>query len=67
MSSSYGENIRLTIFGQSHSAAIGMTLEGVPAGETIDEEKLNRFLEREETIIQRREKKQTRRSSFAAS
>lgn len=46
MSSSYGENIRLTIFGQSHSAAIGMTLEGVPAGETIDEEKLNRFLER---------------------
>lgn len=29
MGSSYGENIKLTVFGQSHSAAIGMTLEGV--------------------------------------
>lgn len=46
MSSSYGENIRLTIFGQSHSAAIGMTLEGIPAGERIDFEELNRFLSR---------------------
>ena len=46
MSSSYGENIRLTIFGQSHSPAIGMTLEGLPAGETIDLEELQRFLQR---------------------
>lgn len=46
MSSSYGENLRLTIFGQSHSCAIGMTLEGVPAGEKIDLEILQRFLNR---------------------
>ncbi|MCR5482036.1 MAG: chorismate synthase, partial [Clostridia bacterium] len=46
MSSSYGENIRLTIFGQSHSPAIGMTLEGIPAGEKVDMEELNAFLER---------------------
>lgn len=46
MSSSYGENIRLTIFGQSHSKSIGMTLEGVPAGEKIDMDKLMAFLER---------------------
>lgn len=46
MSSSYGENIRLTIFGQSHSPAIGMTLEGIPAGERIDLERLQRFLRR---------------------
>ena len=46
MSSSYGENIRLTIFGQSHSEAIGMTLEGIPAGEKIDCEELYRFLDR---------------------
>ena len=46
MSSSYGENLRLTIFGQSHSPAIGMTLEGIPAGEPIDFEALQRFLER---------------------
>lgn len=46
MSSSYGENLRLTIFGQSHSAAIGMTLEGIPANNEIDFEKLNAFLAR---------------------
>ena len=44
MSSSYGENIRLTIFGQSHSPAIGVTVEGIPAGETLDLEELQRFL-----------------------
>lgn len=46
MSSTYGENIRLTIFGQSHSPAIGMTLEGIPAGETIDMEALGSFMAR---------------------
>ena len=46
MSSSYGENIRLTIFGQSHSPAIGMTLEGLPAGERVDLDALQRFLQR---------------------
>ena len=46
MSSSYGENIRLTIFGQSHSPAIGMTIEGIPAGKHIDLDALGRFLER---------------------
>ena len=46
MSSSYGEIIRLTIFGQSHSPAIGMTLEGIPAGSEIDREELQRFLAR---------------------
>jgi len=46
LSSTYGEMIRLTIFGQSHSPAIGMTLEGIPAGSSIDMEKLERFLAR---------------------
>ena len=46
MSSSYGKNIKLTIFGQSHSPAIGMTLEGIPAGINIDMDKLNCFLQR---------------------
>ena len=46
MSSHYGENIHLTIFGQSHSPAIGMTLEGIPAGEEIDQEALAAFMER---------------------
>ena len=43
MSSTYGDNIRLTVFGQSHSPAIGVTIEGLPAGETLDLEALRRF------------------------
>ncbi|MCQ2558762.1 MAG: chorismate synthase [Oscillospiraceae bacterium] len=46
MSSSYGNNIRLTIFGQSHSDAIGVTMEGLPAGSAVDLEELQRFLSR---------------------
>ncbi len=46
MASSIGQNIRLTIFGQSHSAAIGMTLEGLPAGIKIDFDKLEAFTSR---------------------
>ncbi len=41
-----GENIRLSIFGASHSPEIGMTLEGIPAGEHIDPEELQHFLDR---------------------
>lgn len=46
MSSSYGENIRITIFGQSHAPAIGVTVEGLPAGFTIDRAALQAFLDR---------------------
>ncbi len=46
MSSTYGENLKMTIFGQSHGAAIGMTLDGIPAGLHVDEEKLLAFLAR---------------------
>ena len=44
--SSYGENLHITIFGQSHSPAIGVTVEGIPAGERIDTAELARFLAR---------------------
>ena len=46
MSSTYGEHLKLSIFGQSHAPAIGMTLDGIPAGERIDLEELQRFLDR---------------------
>lgn len=46
MSSTYGERIKLSIFGQSHGPAIGMTLDGVPAGLKVDEEELQAFLQR---------------------
>ena len=46
MSSTYGENIKVTVFGQSHSPAIGVTVEGLPAGTAVDFEKLQAFLAR---------------------
>ena len=46
MSSTYGENLRLSIFGQSHGKAIGMTMDGIPAGLPVDLEKLQQFLNR---------------------
>ena len=46
MSSVYGENLKLSIFGQSHGPAIGMTLDGIPAGLSVDTEKLQIFLNR---------------------
>jgi len=46
MSSTYGENLKLSIFGQSHGSAIGMTLDGIPAGLPVDFDKLQAFLNR---------------------
>ena len=46
MSSSYGKDMRITIFGQSHSPAIGVTIEGIPAGQEIDFNELAVFLDR---------------------
>ena len=46
MSSTFGESLKLTIFGQSHGPAIGMTLDGIPAGLPVDTEKLQAFLNR---------------------
>ena len=46
MSSSYGDNFRISIFGESHASAIGVTIEGLPAGSTVDSGKLQAFLER---------------------
>lgn len=46
MSSSYGDNYRVSIFGESHSSAIGVTIEGLPAGSKIDPSELQSFMER---------------------
>ncbi len=46
MSSTYGENIRITVFGESHGPAVGVTAEGIPAGETVDFTALQAFLDR---------------------
>lgn len=41
-----GKCISFTIFGQSHSEAIGVTVDGLPSGEKLYFDKLNHFLER---------------------
>ncbi len=46
MASIYGNNIKISIFGQSHSEAIGVTIDGLPAGITIDFDQLQNFLDR---------------------
>ena len=46
MSSTYGESLKLSIFGQSHGPAIGMTLDGIPAGLPVNTEILQLFLNR---------------------
>lgn len=46
MSSTYGEIIKLSIFGQSHGNGIGMTLDGIPAGLPVDLDALQIFLNR---------------------
>lgn len=46
MSSTYGEILKLSIFGQSHGPAIGMNLDGIPAGLPVDLDMLQNFLNR---------------------
>ena len=40
MSSTWGQQLKLSIFGQSHGEAIGVMLDGFPAGMKIDMERL---------------------------
>ena len=46
MSSEFGKILKVSVFGQSHGAAIGVNIDGLPAGEEIDLEELQRFLDR---------------------
>ena len=40
MASYFGKHIHVSIFGQSHSEAIGVAVDGLPAGEAVDLEQL---------------------------
>ena len=46
MASYLGEHIHVSVFGQSHSPAIGVVVDGLPSGEKVDMEELGRFLKR---------------------
>lgn len=41
---SFGKNIRISIFGESHGSVIGLTIDGLPANFTFDEKKIDAAL-----------------------
>ena len=41
-----GKHIQVSVFGQSHSKAIGAVIDGLPAGVKIDSEKVAAFMRR---------------------
>lgn len=46
MPSTFGSALRVTVFGQSHSRAVGCVVEGLPSGHVVDMEALRRFMAR---------------------
>jgi len=46
MSSEFGNRLKVNLFGQSHGKAVGVVIDGLPAGESVDEEELRRFMAR---------------------
>ena len=46
MSSDFGKTLRVGVFGESHGTALGVTVDGLPAGERIDMDELQAFLDR---------------------
>ncbi len=46
MSFSYGDNVKVTLFGQSHSDFIGAVIDGLDAGIYIDINKIRNFMQR---------------------
>lgn len=46
MRSTWGNNLQLTIFGESHGSAIGVVVDGLPIGLSVDEEAVARDMAR---------------------
>lgn len=46
MSSEYGTSLKINVFGASHAEEIGVTVNGFPKGEKIDNDKLLKFMGR---------------------
>ncbi len=46
MTSTFGTTVKVSIFGESHAPKIGCTIEGLPAGFTVDFAALKTFLQR---------------------
>ena len=46
MSSQTGKIVKVSVFGQSHSQCVGAVIDGIPAGEAVDMEKILCFMKR---------------------
>ncbi|MDO4742703.1 MAG: chorismate synthase [bacterium] len=46
MSSTFGTKLKISVFGESHGQAIGVCIDGFPAGVKIDFDRLQKFLNR---------------------
>ncbi len=46
MSSMWGKNIKISVFGESHGKAIGVTVDGLPAGFEPDMDKVAKYMAR---------------------
>ena len=46
MSSSIGKVLKITLFGESHSKAIGLTIDGFPSGIKVNYDEINKALAR---------------------
>ena len=46
MATTYGKNLKITIYGGSHDPEIGVIAEGLPSGFTVDTAALERFMQR---------------------
>lgn len=44
MSSMWGKNIKISIFGESHGKAVGVTLDGLPSGIKLDMDKIHALM-----------------------
>ncbi|MFV0400245.1 MAG: chorismate synthase [Oscillospiraceae bacterium] len=46
MSSSWGRNIRISLFGESHGASIGVVIDGLPSGYSLDRDRIKELMAR---------------------
>ena len=44
MKNTFGNNLTLTIFGESHGKSVGCVIDGIAPGIEIDEEKIRELL-----------------------